>query len=348
MENKLVKFIFLSLSLALSSSFVSATEVSKHLTTIIAPVPITRINPKYPMKAIREGRSGWAKYSFVIEKNGSVSNIVQIDSSGSKDISKAGLKALKKWQYQPAMENGQPIQQCVNTVQLDFTMDKTKGGVRKRFSRKYKSALKALKEEKYVRFEELILEMKKIPYRYTSENNSLHTLAAEYAEVIGDKNKQLRHLSSISFVKSERFNKYKLAVLHERFFLAASLNEFQNAYRVYTQLKTMDEAKPYFSEYDKVIAKIDAFIGSEQDIIVDANISDNDFWHYTLVRNEFSLVNIEGSLHKLDIRCANKRHVYSVENNNTWTIPKAWENCSILVYGDDNASFKLIEHPINS
>jgi TonB family protein len=352
MENKLVKLIFLALALALalalSSSYVSAVEISKHLTTITEPVPITRINPKYPIKAAREGRSGWAKYSFVIEKNGRVSNIVEIDSSGSKDISKAGLKALKKWQYQPAMENGQPIQQCVNTVQLDFQMSKTKGGVRKRFRRKYELALKALKEEEYVRLEELILEMKKIPYRYTSENNSLHTLSAEYAEVIGDKKKQLQHLSSISFLNSERLNKYKLAVLHERFFLAASLNRFQSAYRVYNQLKTMDEAKPYIGDYEKVIAKIDTMIGSELDIVIDANISDKDFWHYTLVRNEFSLANIEGSLNKLDIRCANKRHVYSVENNNTWTIPKAWKNCSILVYGDDDTSFKLIEHPIKA
>jgi len=348
MENKLGKFSFLILSLSLSSPYVSAIEISKHLSTIIEPVPIKRIHPKYPMKAAREGRSGWTKYSFIIEKDGSVSNIVEIDSSGSKDISKAGLKAIKQWQYQPAMENGQPIQQCVNTVQLDFQLEKTKGGVRKRFRKKYESALKALKEEEYVRLEELLLEMKKMPYRYTSESNSLHTLSAEYAEAIGDKNKQLQHLSRISFLNNEKLNKYKLAVLHERFFLAASLNRFQSAYRVYNQLKVMDEAKPYLGDYEKVIAKIDAMIGNEQDIVIDANISDKDFWHYALVRNEFSLVNIEGALHKLDIRCANKRHVYSVENNNIWTIPKAWGHCSVFVYGEDNSSFKLIEHPIKA
>jgi len=348
MENKRVKLIFLAFSLSLSSTYVSATEVSKHLTTISNPVPIKRVPAKYPVQAMREGRSGWARYSFVIEKNGRVSNVVKLDSSGSRDLSRAGLKALKKWKYQPAMENGKPIQQCVNSVQLDFTLNRGMDGVKKRFMAKYKLAVEAFSAKEYSRLAAFISEMGASDYLDITENNMLNALSAEYAGVLGNKRKQLKHLTNISLPTkpTKTSNEYKLSILHKSFLLSVELNKLHSAYSLYNQLKAIDGTT--LAKYDNIIAKMDEFIEGPQEIIVDANISNRDFWNYRLVRNEFSLANIEGRLNKLDIRCANKRHVYSVENNNTWTIPKAWKNCSIFVYGEDNASFKLIEHPIKA
>ena len=82
-------------------------------------------------------------------------------------------------------------------------------------------------------------------------------------------------------------------------------------------------------------------------LIVKGDIKDKDYWHTSLVRNEFSLVNIKGALNKLDVRCANQRYIYTVEKDNTWTLPPNWKNCSIYVYGENHTSFKFVEHPIN-
>ena len=125
-----------------STSTNNANNLSKHLSTIIAPEPITRVEPKYPIQAARDGREGWAILSFVINEDGKVEDVIVKESSGSKDITKASIKSVKKWRYKPAMENGKAIQQCVNTVQLDFRMGKPGGGdkgtmgVSKRFKRK--------------------------------------------------------------------------------------------------------------------------------------------------------------------------------------------------------------------
>ncbi len=54
-----------------------------------------------------------------------------------------------------------------------------------------------------------------------------------------------------------------------------------------------------------------------------ADILDNDYFHHALGRNKFTITNISGMLTKMDIRCANKRHLYSIENNNTWKTPEA-------------------------
>lgn len=340
--------LFTILSLLLSTLPVFTIEISKHLSTIVDPEPLVRISPKYPMEAARQSRSGWTKFSFIIEKDGSVSNIVEIDSSGSEDFSKAAVKALRKWKYQPAMENGKPIQQCVNTVQLDFKMSLDKsGGVRRRFNKAYSLAVEALNEQNFVRVEELIAKMASYKYRHVTENNFLHLISAQYYESLGDKQKQLSSLNKVRFSFDNLVSdNHMLSVFRKRFLLSAHLNKFKSAYNAYQKIKKLDVAQESLEKYDQVIKQIDEFIEGEQDIVVVAGIEDEDFWSYPLVRNKFSLVDINGSLNKLDVRCANKRHIYSVEENNTWSIPKNWKNCSVLVYGDDNTHFKLIEHPL--
>jgi len=176
----------------------------------------------------------------------------------------------------------------------------------------------------------------------------MHTLAAEYAEAVNNKEKQLYHLNQIKFHAENATEQHKLAVLNKRFSLAVGLNKFKLAYNTYNRLKKLEAAKPYMAKYEQVIANVDAFIGGDQNLVVEAVINEADYWFYQLVRNEFSLAEVNGSLNKMDVRCANKRHVYTVENNNTWTIPKSWKNCSLYVYGDDNTRFKLIEHPMKS
>jgi len=279
-----------------------------------------------------------------------VSNVIEIGSSGSADFSKEAMKAIKKWKYTPAMENGEPIQQCVNTVQMDFRMRKGGSGVRKKFKNKYTLAIKALESKNFTRVEQLLVEMKAFKYRHIMESNLLHTVSATYAEAKGDRQKQLFHLSHITFSSDDnkKQEKYQLAVLNQQFGLAVSLNMFREAYRIYSRLKALEAAKPHLTNYEKAIKQIDDFVGSEQDFVVKGNIDTQDYWRYSLARNTFSLTDINGAINKLDVRCANKRHVYTVENNNTWHLPNAWKNCSVFVYGTDNTSFKLIEHPKES
>ena len=345
---------FLLIALALYSYSLSADEqpiqLSKHISTVEAPVPIKRIPPEYPMKAAREGRSGWARYSFIIEKDGSVSNVVEIDSSGSKDFSDKGIKALKRWKYQPALENGKPIQQCVNSVQLDYKMGKNRSdGVRRKFKRKYKLAVQAFDERNFSLGNELLEELASIEFRYMTENNLLHTLSAEFARAQNNPRKQFQHLRKVRYSGDDKTSKkYRLSILKSQFSLAIELNKFKYANRVYNQLKQLHLTPPELKKYETVIAKVDALILGKENIVVEGNIQQSNFWHYSLIRNEFSLAEIKGTLNKLDIRCANKRHVYTIEKNNTWSLPKEWNNCSIFVYGDNDTRFKLVEHPIKT
>ncbi len=349
MKYAALTFLVISTS-SLCSPFAKAENISKHLTTVVQPEPIKRVPPKYPINAAINNREGWAKASFIIEKDGSVSNILVSETSGSSEFAKASKKAIAKWKYKPAFENGEPIQQCINSVQLDFRMSR-KGeggekGVRRKFLSKYKKARKSLEAKAYDDVKLVLKEMDALKKRHLSENNYLHLLWADYEKAMGDKEKELFHLYRISV--NTLSDELKFSVLNSIFQLELVQNRFRYANSTYLKLSKLSIAEPHMARYKKLIGKVDDLIGGDQNIVITANIDDEDFWSYQLVRNEFSLVNVEGKLHKLDVRCANKRHLYTVEENNTWKIPNTWKSCNIYVYGENNAKFNLVEHPFEN
>jgi protein TonB len=85
--------------------------------------PIVRVNPKYPMNAMRKGTEGWVKLAFDIDKVGKVVNVSIVDSQPKRIFDKAAKLALRKWKYQAKSVDGQAVYQKNRTVQLDFTIE---------------------------------------------------------------------------------------------------------------------------------------------------------------------------------------------------------------------------------
>lgn len=85
--------------------------------------PIVRVNPKYPMDALRKGTQGWVKLAFDINEVGKVVNVSVLDSQPKRIFDKAAKHALKKWKYQAKSVDGKAVYQKNRSVQLDFTME---------------------------------------------------------------------------------------------------------------------------------------------------------------------------------------------------------------------------------
>lgn len=85
--------------------------------------PIVRINPKYPIDALRNGIQGWVKLIFDINEIGQVINVKVLDSQPKRIFDKAAKQALRKWKYRAKSVDGQPVIQQNFSVQLDFNME---------------------------------------------------------------------------------------------------------------------------------------------------------------------------------------------------------------------------------
>lgn len=335
----------LGLTLPTASSYANDNSNQvKHILTYEEPKPIRRVEPKYPINAARDNREGWARLSFVVNEKGRVSDVLLLESSGSADFDRESIRAVKKWRYSPAIEGGKPVEQCMNSVQMDFRMGgSTTIGARRNFKKHYKKALGYLQAKDYDNMLLSLDEIKNMKNRHLSENNYYHLFLADYYKEIGQPEKELEHLNKVA-TNAGISNEQAFSVLYRKFHRQVSTNRLSSAVRTYKKLKKNDRAEQYSAQLEQSFEAINQFIQGQQDIIVSGDMGTNDFWRHTLVRNSFSLANIEGTLHKLDVRCANKRHIYSVENNNTWKIPSTWKNCSIFLYGDDNTTFKVVEH----
>ena len=74
-------------------------------------VPMVRVPPQYPEKAMQRGIEGRVLVQFTISKIGTVKDAVVIAAEPSSIFNKAALKSVSQWKYNPRIENGQPVEQ---------------------------------------------------------------------------------------------------------------------------------------------------------------------------------------------------------------------------------------------
>jgi protein TonB len=85
-------------------------------------VPIVRVNPQYPLRASERGIEGWVEVTFTISKLGTVKDPSVLNSHPSSIFDRAALKAIKKWKYNPKIEDGEPVERSGIKVRLKFEL----------------------------------------------------------------------------------------------------------------------------------------------------------------------------------------------------------------------------------
>lgn len=84
--------------------------------------PIVRVQPKYPMKAARDGIEGWVSLSFSIDTLGRVIDIAVVDAHPSRVFDNEAKKALKRWKYKPQIKDGKAITLQNQQIMLEFNL----------------------------------------------------------------------------------------------------------------------------------------------------------------------------------------------------------------------------------
>lgn len=89
--------------------------------------PIVRIEPKYPVQAARDGINGYVVMRFSIMEDGTVDEVEVIEAEPKRVFDKEAIRALKRWKYQPKIENGKALKQTGQKVRLDFNLENAGG-----------------------------------------------------------------------------------------------------------------------------------------------------------------------------------------------------------------------------
>jgi protein TonB len=86
-------------------------------------VPLVRIDPDYPMQARQRGTEGWVVVEFTVSTAGTVKDAEVVASEPGNVFDRAALNAVRKWKYNPKMQDGKPVERSGVKVRLDFEME---------------------------------------------------------------------------------------------------------------------------------------------------------------------------------------------------------------------------------
>jgi protein TonB len=85
-------------------------------------VPMVRVPPQYPERAMQRGIEGRVLVEFTISKSGSVKDPRVIAYEPSRIFNKAALKAVSQWKYNPKIEDGKAVEQKGIRIALPFRL----------------------------------------------------------------------------------------------------------------------------------------------------------------------------------------------------------------------------------
>ena len=80
-------------------------------------IPLVRIPPDYPQRAISRGITGWVQVQFTITGTGAVKDAIVVDSQPKRIFDDAALKAIMRWRYNPRVVDGVAVERVgVQTI----------------------------------------------------------------------------------------------------------------------------------------------------------------------------------------------------------------------------------------
>jgi len=85
-------------------------------------VPMVRVPPQYPERALQRGIEGRVLVEFTISKSGSVKDAKVVAYEPSTIFNKAALKAVSQWKYNPKIVNGKAVEQPGVRIAIPFRL----------------------------------------------------------------------------------------------------------------------------------------------------------------------------------------------------------------------------------
>lgn len=72
-------------------------------------IPLVRIPPDYPPRALARGIEGWVQVQFTITETGAVKDAKVVAAQPRGVFDEAALRSIARWRYNPKVEEGSPV-----------------------------------------------------------------------------------------------------------------------------------------------------------------------------------------------------------------------------------------------
>ncbi len=86
-------------------------------------MPLVRIEPQYPSRALSRGVEGWVLLEFTISAIGTVTDVIVVDADPPGIFNRAAKRAVSRWKYKPMILDGNAVPRPGVQVVLSFTLE---------------------------------------------------------------------------------------------------------------------------------------------------------------------------------------------------------------------------------
>lgn len=316
---------------------------------------IERAAPTYPANALYAAKEGWVMLSFVISPTGEVTEPMIEDSSGVEAFERAALRAIQRWKYAPAMQDGEPVEQAMTKTQIRFQLQDGPEGASWAFVNKYRRIARFIDAGDLEAAGELITEIEFgertnlyedawfwwAKYVYLAKAGSTDTdeMRRCLQRAVGYEEE---YLTPDLFVSAAE----RLVVLQAQALdIAAAIAAFERLRDAKTARRS-DNYEAAVANLEPSYARMLELVQGEQPLVTKAQVGQFDYWVHDLLRRSFAVKDVAGRLDVLDIRCARGTKRYSdVPVSVVWTIPESWGTCGVYMKGEPGTTFTFHEYP---
>nr|WP_275666706.1 energy transducer TonB [Vibrio tubiashii] len=87
-------------------------------------MPLYRVEPRYPTKALKRGAEGYVVMKFTIDPTGKPIDVEVVEANPKRMFEREAVRAVKKWKYQPKVVDGTAVAQLGQSVTVEFNIPK--------------------------------------------------------------------------------------------------------------------------------------------------------------------------------------------------------------------------------
>jgi protein TonB len=87
-------------------------------------MPLVRIQPDYPPRALERGIEGWAVVEFGITPTGTTKDVTAVSSEPPGVFEQAAVRAVQSWKYNPKVQEGTAVERRGIRVKLNFKINR--------------------------------------------------------------------------------------------------------------------------------------------------------------------------------------------------------------------------------
>lgn len=87
-------------------------------------LPLVKVAPTYPRRALRRGLEGWVIIEFTVDKTGKVIDPMVVESNPPNVFDNAALKAVLRFKYKPRVVDDKPVAVAGVQHKISFNLQK--------------------------------------------------------------------------------------------------------------------------------------------------------------------------------------------------------------------------------